>query len=334
MKANTKVAKAQKSRARWTLLVLLWAWAACMFLVVDLFWNVDEFEAVRPRSSLYRGMRIAAHKMVGEPVLESRLRGAPALLRARANSQERDPFAHVPPGRRRLEELKQLGRDGSFAPLRAALTDERDPRMRVAAMRVLAESCGADARDVLLARVHDPRETEWVRAEAAHFAGWTGPEAFDALDEIVHSRLSDPIRAGALRGLGRAGSAEAVERAIACADEGSPPLHRAARAVFEQASDPKAVPLLLRVAKDRGRAEELRVAACRGMGRTRTREAVESLTALLADGAEAESVRVAAVEGLGRTLDPEALRAVAKHCDDPNRAVARAARRAKRALSG
>jgi HEAT repeat protein len=304
-----------------------------MFMIVDLFRNVEEFDAIRPRSSLYRGMQIAAHKMVGEPVLDSRFRVAPALLRARARPDASDAFAHVPPGRRRLEELKQLGREGSFEPLRAALTDERNPRMRVAAMRVLAENFGADARDVLLARVHDHRETEWVRAEAAHFVGWTGPEAYDALEEIVRSRWPDPIRAGALRGLGRSGSAAAVERALACADENSPPLHRAARAVFEQAVDPKAVPLLLRVAEDSGRSEALRVAACRGLGRTRTREAVESLTALLVDRAVAEPVRVAAVEGLSRTSDPKALRAVSKHCDDPSRAVASAARHAELVLA-
>ena len=58
---------AKKKRVRWTLLVLLWAWALVMFLVIDLFLDVDEFDGVRPNSSLYRGMRRVAHRMVGTP---------------------------------------------------------------------------------------------------------------------------------------------------------------------------------------------------------------------------------------------------------------------------
>ena len=45
---------------RFRLLVLLWVWALLVFTVVDLFWNVREFDTVRPRAPLYRGMRIAA----------------------------------------------------------------------------------------------------------------------------------------------------------------------------------------------------------------------------------------------------------------------------------
>jgi hypothetical protein len=57
-------------RVRPLLLVLLWAWAICVFLVLDLFLNVEEFDGIRPRSNLYRGMRFAAHRMVGEPYRE------------------------------------------------------------------------------------------------------------------------------------------------------------------------------------------------------------------------------------------------------------------------
>ncbi|MHC5011611.1 MAG: hypothetical protein ACYTG6_11790 [Planctomycetota bacterium] len=53
-------------RVRFRLLLLLWAWAGCVFLTLDLFLNVEEFDAVRPRATLYRGMRVAAHRMVGE----------------------------------------------------------------------------------------------------------------------------------------------------------------------------------------------------------------------------------------------------------------------------
>ena len=61
----------RRPRVRLTLLVLLWIWAACIFLTLDLFMNVREFDAVRPRARIYRGMRAAAHKMIGEPYLEN-----------------------------------------------------------------------------------------------------------------------------------------------------------------------------------------------------------------------------------------------------------------------
>lgn len=52
------------------LLVLLLVWALTVFVTVDLFLNVPEFDKVRPRAALYRGMRIAGHEMVGEPYWE------------------------------------------------------------------------------------------------------------------------------------------------------------------------------------------------------------------------------------------------------------------------
>ncbi len=58
--------KARPPRARTTLLVLLWIWAFCVFLTLDLFLNVPEFDRVRPRAPLYRSMRCVAHEMVGE----------------------------------------------------------------------------------------------------------------------------------------------------------------------------------------------------------------------------------------------------------------------------
>jgi hypothetical protein len=62
--------KASRPRVRKTLLVLLWIWAACIFLTLDLFLNIDEFDDIRPRARLYRGMRSVAHAMVGEPYQE------------------------------------------------------------------------------------------------------------------------------------------------------------------------------------------------------------------------------------------------------------------------
>ena len=47
-------------RVRPLLLVLLWIWAMCVFTVVDLFWNVQAFDGLRPSALLYQGMRRAA----------------------------------------------------------------------------------------------------------------------------------------------------------------------------------------------------------------------------------------------------------------------------------
>ena len=62
--------KPAKRRVRPLLLILLLVWAVLVFMVIDLFLNVGEFDGVRPRARLYRGMRKAAHEMVGEPHAE------------------------------------------------------------------------------------------------------------------------------------------------------------------------------------------------------------------------------------------------------------------------
>lgn len=60
--------KPRSRRIRPLLLILLWIWAVLVFVILDLFWTIDELDAVRPRASIYEGMRAAAHKMVGEPL--------------------------------------------------------------------------------------------------------------------------------------------------------------------------------------------------------------------------------------------------------------------------
>jgi len=58
------------SRIRFRLVVLLWIWAACVYLVLDLFLDVTFLDPVRPRSEAYVALRRAAHRMVGEPYFE------------------------------------------------------------------------------------------------------------------------------------------------------------------------------------------------------------------------------------------------------------------------
>ena len=57
----------KRSRVRLTLLVLIWIWVLCVALVLDLFFNVDEFDSIRPQGTEYRAMRITAHTLIAEP---------------------------------------------------------------------------------------------------------------------------------------------------------------------------------------------------------------------------------------------------------------------------
>ena len=72
---KTKPAEKKRSRIRITLLILVWVWAACVALVLDLFFNVDEFDAIRPRNTQYQAMRNTAHRLVGEPLDSEHSRG-------------------------------------------------------------------------------------------------------------------------------------------------------------------------------------------------------------------------------------------------------------------
>ena len=60
-----------RRRVGWRLLSLLWVWALLVFVVVDLFLNVLEFDHIRPDAAWYRATRFAAHKIVGEAYTEN-----------------------------------------------------------------------------------------------------------------------------------------------------------------------------------------------------------------------------------------------------------------------
>jgi hypothetical protein len=81
-----KDAKKGSRRVRPLLLILLWIWAACVFVTVDLFRNVSAFDAVRPRSPLYSNLRQAGHEIAGEPILDAMQ--APLALAASARATE------------------------------------------------------------------------------------------------------------------------------------------------------------------------------------------------------------------------------------------------------
>ena len=137
-------------RVRLLLLVLLWIWVGCVALVLDLFWNVDEFDAIRPQHRTYRAMRTVAHRMVGEPDREAhsfgriRSRVRPRLRVARTTvpvglyRAGPNPDAATPAGQRLLDDLSRFARTSP------------DPERRVAALRSATRMFQADARQALL----------------------------------------------------------------------------------------------------------------------------------------------------------------------------------------
>ncbi len=151
--------KQQTRRIRPLLLVLLWIWVASIALVLDLFLNVTEFDAIRPRSTLYQGMRIAAHAMVGEPLLleetapprarEVATRASP-LPRGSRHPDGR-PDATTPQGRKLLDGLA------------ATAAGAEDPARRMAAVRGLASMFGEAAAGTLSGIATDTQQPEAVR---------------------------------------------------------------------------------------------------------------------------------------------------------------------------
>ncbi len=157
-----------RRRVRPLLLVLLWIWAGCIALVLDLFWNVAEFDGVRPRAPLYRGMRAVAHEMVGEPLYEEVLPTGPQAART-------EPTLPAPRGDARLlarpVSRHPGGRPDASTPQGQKLRDDlvaaagsaRDPARRKAAVRSLASMFGPDARDALARVAEDATQPAEVR---------------------------------------------------------------------------------------------------------------------------------------------------------------------------
>ena len=160
-------------RVRFTLLVLLWIWAICVFTVVDLFWNVSEFDGVRPRAAIYEGMRRAAHKMVGEPYQDD---GNDHILLARVTRRQ---DADSPDPTLRMAQEQRVRAVGGRPPapdseagrrlvagLEKTAKTSDEPQRRIAAVRSLARMYGAQAHATLLAVVRDASQPDDVGAAA------------------------------------------------------------------------------------------------------------------------------------------------------------------------
>lgn len=118
----------KKPRVRWTLLALLWFWALCVFVTLDLFRNVGAFDSIRPRATIYRAMRYVAHRMVQEPYLDDGFRDALPPLQEVPSAVPR-PTGHTMSNLR--WELLRLG-----AGLQEPREDESEPLLIEAARRI------------------------------------------------------------------------------------------------------------------------------------------------------------------------------------------------------
>jgi len=168
----------KKPRVRLRLLLLLWVWAILMFAVVDLFYNVPEFDQVRPRAELYRAMRYAAHEMVERPYTEnddfgrvSRPQGmlsdSQALAEVReqvlvsANDDTRDPYLAVSVATLGRVDMREVEPPPQFkgTDLEWRLHGRMDSEELAALLRSLRDLGPRDRRAVLhrVFRQPDPR---------------------------------------------------------------------------------------------------------------------------------------------------------------------------------
>jgi HEAT repeat protein len=321
----------RKPRVRLVLLVLLWVWVACVVLILDLFLNVEEFDSVRPDAKLYRATRYAAHKVVGEPYRDGDF--ADELPPAPPPRRPPPPNPAFEILRAELAAIERFKKEGNRDGLVAKVRQAPDPRVRMAALRALAEVFGAAARETLLEAVHDAGEDEQVRAQAARFVGWTGADALAEVDVLLNSSLPEPIRAGALRGLGKINNADAADRMLVWAKRSSPELREAADWAIGVMSSAAAVPQLVQALGEGSRRVETRLAVARALGASKNKAALEPLAELLADQNADSQLRAAAAGALGRMGDREALRFVEPHRDDASPKVAHQARLAAARLS-
>jgi len=284
-------------RARPLLLGLLWVWALLMFLMVDLFKNVSEFDGFRPRSETYRAMRFTAHEMIGEAWLDGGFGEAP-LSSSRTEGGLGGALGAVDEARS-AEELKRIVEGGG------------DNRVRIRAARELATRFSRDAVPILVAVARDGRQPEKLRAQAARFLGRTGGDALPDLAALAGSG-PESVRRGALLGLADLGTADAARRLFALRAEDA----------LARVSNPAAIPALADVA---GRS----AAACTALGSTGAAAAAAPLLAVLEERALHPRIRAAAAEALGRLGRLEGLEAVRAATTDPHEVVAREATRAE-----
>ena len=298
--AATEAATGNKpaQRIRGRLLVLLWIWALLVFAIVDLFWNVREFDRIRPRSTLYRAARYVAHELVGETYYGGEF-------------GDHIPPQHstrtAPTPQERVAALPRDLRERALGELRARVGSEQHTESRIYMVRALAEAFGADARTDLITIARDPEQRRPVRAEAARLVGRTGDGALAALRSILAADLPRRVHEGAVIGLAEVGTAEAAEQALDIAGGGSSPLQAMAVRALGKFGRPAAAPVLAAAARGEALDADIRVAVCASLGRA---DAVEDLAAIAIDGGMPVPVRIAAVIALEDNKNSDSLAAL------------------------
>jgi HEAT repeat protein len=229
--------------------------------------------------------------------------------------------------------VRRLETVGSFEDLVEVSGQPIDSRVRIAALRALVTTFGERARAIVLEVVRDGEDTAKVRAAAARLLGRTGPEALTPLDLVLSSDLPDRVRAGAARGLGEMGTTGAAHRLLRVAAETTTPVRDAALVALSRMSSRSAAPVLTQLVLDPALPNDLRVAACDGLGGSKLAEAVTPLATVLGSPETEAEVRAAAARALGRMGRLAAIPAVVAAEADPSSRVADQARIARIALS-
>jgi HEAT repeat protein len=234
------------------------------------------------------------HDVVRTAAAESVARGPdeivqPVLLAA---------LAH--PSRRRGAVIA-LGRLGAARcdPL-AALLDDDDAEVRLAAAEGLARCASAEVAEQVAARLHVETDRRVLRALMHAVAHTRGPTAVEALAGWL--RHDEPaLRFDAARALGESGDATALPHLLGALDDSDDSVRAAALSALGTLGDPRAGdPLAQRL--DEGSRDHRRLAA-RALASLAPASAVRRLRTALSD--EDREVRLAAVRALGVIHDPE-----------------------------
>jgi len=285
-KTGRQVPKPRR-RVRPLLLVLLWIWAVCVFLVVDLFLNVRALDGVRPDSDWYRATRYAAHKISGRTYLDGGYREAieaPERLDAAALDEEYVAVSAL-----------ALTRDTDALRRR---TRTGDVRIRMAALGAIVDVSGRDARPLLVAIATEQGRPALLRREAARLVGRTGNGALAALRSLLRADLPPGILAGAALGLSRVENGEGASVALGVAERFHGEVRGAACDALSEMEGSAALHVLLEAATNARRADPIRAAACRGLGNARAPAATAALRRILADEGAPATLREAASAAL------------------------------------
>lgn len=204
-----------------------------------------------------------------------------------------------------LEALGRLGDSRALVPVLGLLGD-KDPAVRLAAMRALRPLLGKGARaaDVLGDMLDDP-DLE-IRVLAAEYLGSMGAEvAVPRLVQLAARGDEIRLRGAAIAALGEIGSPKATGTLLRVLADGPPALHMAAANSLIYIQDPRAVgPLIELIGEAPPSARVTAVRALGGVLRDRKNGDARRLLEHLALEGRLE-VSLSAIAGLGSMGDPD-----------------------------